>query len=233
MKAMILAAGRGERMMPLTSNTAKPLLQVAGKGLIEYHLQNIAKAGIKDVVVNVCWCAEQVMAVLGDGSAFQLNISYSVEPEALETGGAIWFAAELLGGSPFMLVNGDIFTDFPLRALRHIQLDGDRLAHLVLVPNPDHHPHGDYALTDTGLLLEKDSRQDNCGYTFSGLSLIHPQLLNGFCEQGIKFPLREVFHTGISQRKITGELYTGQWTDVGTPERLRTLDKYLLGRAND
>lgn len=221
MKAMILAAGRGERMHPLTDTTPKPLLKVGGKALIEYHLDNIKQAGLHDVVINHAWLGEQIEARLGDGSRYGLNIEYSREAEALETAGGIQRALPVLGDEPFIVINGDIWTDYSLASLPQA-LTG--LAHLVMVTNPPHHRLGDFMLRSGELLPEgKDC------LTFSGIGLYRPELFTGL-KPG-KSPLAPLLREAMENRNITGEHYTGQWFDIGTPQRLRELDNMLTRQA--
>ncbi len=214
MKAMILAAGRGERMRPLTDHLPKPLLKVGGKMLIEYHLENIRQAGIHDVVINHAWLGEQIETQLGDGRRYGLHIEYSREGEALETAGGIQRALPLLGNEPFMVINGDIWTDYSLDTLPD-SLTG--MAHLVLVNNPPHHLQGDFAL-QSGYLLPEGS---DC-LTFSGIGLYHPELFSGL-KPG-KSPLAPLLREAMHKQAVTGEHYTGLWFDVGTPERLQELN---------
>lgn len=217
MKAMILAAGRGERMQPLTDTIPKPLLKAGGKALIEYHLDNIKQAGLHDVVINHAWLGEQIEARLGDGSRYGLNIEYSREDEALETAGGIQRALPLLGDEPFMVINGDIWTDYSLASLPRT-LTG--LAHLVMVNNPPQHQAGDFMLTSGELLPEgKDC------LTFGGIGLYRPALFTGL-KPG-KSPLAPLLREAMENRNITGEHYTGRWFDIGTPQRLRELDMML------
>lgn len=217
MKAMILAAGRGERMRPLTDITPKPLLKVGGKALIEYHLENIRLAGIYDVVINHAWLGTQIETSLGDGSRYGLSIEYSREGEALETAGGIQRALPLLGDKPFIAINGDIWTDYSLKSLPQEPVG---LAHLVLVNNPPHHPTGDFML-QSGYLLPEGP---NC-LTFSGIGLYRPELFVGLTPG--KSPLAPLLREAMNNREITGERYTGRWFDIGTPERLQELDDML------
>ncbi len=219
MKAMILAAGRGERMRPLTDHTPKPLLQVAGRPLIEYHITSLVAAGITDIVINHAHLGEIIERVLGDGSQLDANIIYSPESPALETGGGIFNALPLLGDRPFLVVNGDVWTDYPFRRL--IKPIGS-LAHLVLVANPPHHLDGDFALEDGYVCDSADSR-----LTFSGLGVYSPELFIR-CAHGA-FPLAPLLREAMRANQVTGEYYGGAWLDVGTPERLTELDKMLRG----
>lgn len=221
MKAMILAAGRGERMRPLTDTTPKPLLKVGGKALIEYHLDNIKQAGLHDVVINHAWLGAQIETSLGDGSRYGLRIEYSREAEALETAGGIRQALALLGDEPFIAINGDIWTDYSLASLPQA-LTG--LAHLVMVDNPPQHPAGDFML-QSGFLLPEGP---DC-LTFSGIGLYRPALFAGL-KPG-KSPLAPLLREAMKNRDITGEHYTGRWFDIGTPQRLHELDNMLARQA--
>jgi len=217
-RAIVLAAGRGERMRPLTDTTPKPLLQAGGRPLIEYHLHDLAAAGITEVVVNLAWLGAQLRAALGDGARFGLTIHYSDEgPEALETGGGIFRALRWLGPEPFLVVNGDIYSDYPLGRLR---LEAGLLGKLVLVPNPEQHPRGDFHLAASGLITAGDPR-----HTYSGIGIYHPDLFAG-CTDG-RFPLKPLLDRAIEAGRLGGELHAGHWTDVGTPQRLAALDQYL------
>ncbi|RRJ83373.1 N-acetylmuramate alpha-1-phosphate uridylyltransferase MurU [Aestuariirhabdus litorea] len=220
MKAMILAAGLGTRMRPLTLTTPKPLVPVAGKPLIEYHLERLARAGIRQLVINHAWLGEQLEARLGDGSRWNLEIAYSAEPEPLETGGGVFRALPLLGEAPFLLINGDVWCDLPLDRLP-TQLEHGQLAHLVLVDNPPHHPDGDFRL-DGGRV----SSGEGARLTFSGISLIDPRLFQG-CEAGA-FALAPLLRQAMADGRVGGEHYRGRWVDVGTMERLRELEEELV-----
>lgn len=213
MKAFILAAGRGERMRPLTDHTPKPLLCVRGKPLIEWHLEKLAAAGVRDVVINLGWLGEKIKATLGDGARFAVRIVYSEEGwPALETGGGLHRALPLLGDEPFLLVNGDVFTE---RSLALQPLHPNTLAHLVLVPNPLQHPQGDFALLN-GAVIDAEPR-----LTYSGIALLHPKLFAD-CVPGA-FPLAPLLKRAMAVGKVSGERYDGLWSDVGTPERLQAL----------
>jgi MurNAc alpha-1-phosphate uridylyltransferase len=217
---MVLAAGRGERMRPLTDAEPKPLLRVGGKRLIEYHLERLAEAGFRDVVINTAWLGDMIEAVLGSGRQFGLAITYSHErPEALETGGGIFHALPLLGSAPFLLVNGDVWTDIDFGALRHDPPDGS-LAHLVLVRNPPQHARGDFLL-EHGLLSEGEGLRQ----TYSGVGVYRPEFFAG-CQAG-KFPLLPLLRRAIAQRALSGEVHEGRWYDIGTTERLTALDAQL------
>jgi MurNAc alpha-1-phosphate uridylyltransferase len=217
---MILAAGRGERMRPLTNTTPKPLLQVGGQALIEYHLAALREAGIHEIVINHAWLGEQITQRLGDGSQHGVQIQYSDESAgALETAGGIVKALPLLGDEPFVVVNGDIFTDYSYAGLPQ-QPDG--LAHLVMVDNPLQHPGGDFVLREGRVLAEGEPR-----LTFSGIGVYDPQLFSG-CQPGI-LPLAPILREAMARNEVSGEHYTGQWLDIGTPERLAELDASLKG----
>ncbi|TVU89966.1 N-acetylmuramate alpha-1-phosphate uridylyltransferase MurU [Vreelandella titanicae] len=221
MKAMILAAGLGKRMRPLTDHCPKPLLPVAGKPLIVHHLERLREAGIHEVVINVSYRAEQIIAALGDGEAYGLRIHWSRETAPLETGGGIQQALPLLGDAPFLLVNGDVWcTAFPGKHA----LQGDDLAHLVLVANPPHHANGDFGLED-GRVNQTSAER----LTYSGIGVIHPALLAGQ-PQGA-FALAPLLRAAIDNHRVSGERYTGLWVDVGTPERLATLESQLQGKG--
>lgn len=222
MKAMILAAGRGERMRPLTEKLPKPMLEVGGHRLIEYHLAALVELGVRDVVVNLSWQGERIRESLGDGAARGLAIRYSEEgPEPLGTGGGLFAALPLLGEAPFIVVNGDVWTDFPLRSLK---LPPDSVAHLVLVANPEHHPGGDFALAPGGRVVEGPDT-----LTFSGVSMLDPRLFDG-CAAGV-FALKPLLERALAAGRLSGQRYGGTWRDVGTPARLAALDADLrLGR---
>lgn len=215
MKAMILAAGRGERMRPLTDVTPKPLLKVGDKTLIEFSLENLANAGFYDVVINVAYLGRQIVSFCGDGSRWGLSIQYSDEGEtALETAGGIAKALPLLGDQPFLVINADVICDYPLARLRGIEFD---LAHLVMIPNPPHHPAGDFSIKPNGLLVEGGDG----ALTFSGIGLYHPKLFDGVTAEPLK--LRPVLNRAMSENRVSGEPYDGLWLDIGTPERLQSL----------
>ena len=223
-KAMILAAGYGKRMRPLTDNLPKPLLEVGGKALIVYHLEKLQALGIRDVVINVAYLGDKIIEALGDGRAWGLNIEYSPEKEPVETGGALLQALPMLEDAPFLLINGDVWTDYPLQKLIERPLQAGSLGRLVLVDNPDHNSHGDFAL-HSGWLLNNTSV--DAGYTFSGVSLLHPDLISTYPERRQTFPLREALAEAIAHDRLEGEVYRGAWWDVGTPERLAELDACL------
>jgi len=215
---MILAAGRGERMRPLTDAVPKPLLVAGGKALIEYHLHAFARAGITNVVINHAHLGDQIEARLGDGQAFGVQIRYSGEGDAgLETGGGIFKALSLLGEAPFVVVNGDVWTDY---AFADLPAEPAGLAHLVLVDNPVHHPAGDFALQD-GRVMETGERL----LTFSGIGVYRPALFDD-CRPG-RFPLGPILRQAIQRGQVTGEHFHGQWLDIGTEQRLHVLRQQL------
>jgi MurNAc alpha-1-phosphate uridylyltransferase len=219
MKAMILAAGRGERMRPLTDTVPKPLLRIGGQTLIERHVYALAQAGITGLVINHAHLGEQIVRALGDGDAYGVNIRYSPETEAsLETGGGIMNALPLLGNEPFLVVNGDIWTDFPFASLPS-RIDG--LAHLVMVDNPEHHPQGDFSLSEGRL-----SQQGPAMLTFGGIGVYLPELFAG-CRPGA-FPLGPVLRNAMDAGQVSGEHYTGNWFDIGTPERLDAVNRVII-----
>jgi MurNAc alpha-1-phosphate uridylyltransferase len=218
MRAMILAAGRGERLRPLTDERPKPLVELSGKPLIEYHLESLAGAGFSEVVINQGHLGDLLPAALGDGRRWGLRIHWSDEqPAALETGGGIFKALPLLGGGPFLVVNGDVWTDYPFARLRAVKC---ALAHLVLVPNPPHNPGGDFALLG-GRVREVGPDM----HTFSGIAVYHPRLFTG-CSAG-KFSVVPLLRVAMRDHLVTGELYGGQWDDIGTAERLDALRRSL------
>jgi N-acetyl-alpha-D-muramate 1-phosphate uridylyltransferase len=218
---MILAAGRGERMRPLTDATPKPLLEVGGKPLIAWLIEALARAGFRELVINVSHLGARVESALGDGRRWNMRIRYSHELEALETAGGIANALPLLGPDPFVVVNGDVHTDFDFSTLTAPQ--GDALAHLVLIDNPSHHPAGDFALQNGRIALDGAQR-----YTFSGIGVYDPSLFAGI-PAGTKCQLAAVLKPNIAAGRVSGEHFAGRWCDVGTPDRLKALDRALRG----
>lgn len=212
---MLLAAGRGNRMRPLTDRTPKPLLQVAGKPLILWHIENLANSGIRQLVVNHAHLGQQIEDYLGDGSRFGVEIQYSAEEQGLETGGGIFRALPLLGDDPFLVVNADIWIDLDFFSLN---ITDQALAHLVLVDNPPHHQMGDFHLHGRSIIADGTPK-----LTFSGVGLYRPELFKD-CSAGA-FRLAPVLIQAMNRNLVTGEHYLGNWTDVGTTERLATLDK--------
>jgi N-acetyl-alpha-D-muramate 1-phosphate uridylyltransferase len=222
MKAMILAAGRGERMRPLTDNVPKPLLVAGGRPLIVHLIDALAAAGYRELVINHSYLGATLEQALGDGSRYGVRIDYSSESDgALETGGGIYRALPLLG-ERFIAVNGDIATDFPFARLAQTKLD---LAHLVLIDNPVHHPKGDFVLRDDGRVSDQ---ADVPRVTFAGIGVYRAELFAG-CAPG-KFQLAPLLRGAMGLGRVTGERYTGRWMDVGTPERLAELDRALSAR---
>lgn len=236
MKALIFAAGKGERMRPLTTHTPKPLLRAGGKRLIDRHLERLAAFGVRDVVINTSWLAEKFPPALGDGADWGLRIHYSEEgAEPLETGGGMRHALPLLGDEPFLALNGDIHCDVDLARL---VLREDDLACLVLVDNPPHHPHGDFVLADDRLI---SGSADAARLTFAGIGLYRPALLDGWRTSigsaavveaaPPRFKLAPLLHTAITHGRAGGLHHRGEWTDVGTPQRLAELAARLEARS--
>lgn len=221
MRAMILAAGRGARMRPLTDHTPKPLLQVGGKPLIVWHIERLAQAGITELVINHAHLGQQIEQALGDGSQWQVHIRYSAEQTALETAGGIAKALPWLGEQPFLVVNGDVFTDIDYAGL---SLAADKLAHLVMVNNPKQHAEGDFALQG-GLVKQADSNR----LTFSGIGVYHPDLFQTV-RSGEAAKLAPLLVSATQQGQVSGQHHTGLWHDIGTPERLQQLDHWLKQR---
>jgi MurNAc alpha-1-phosphate uridylyltransferase len=220
MRAMILAAGRGERMRPLTDACPKPLLTVGGQRLLEYHLRGLAAAGFREIVINTAWLGEMIPAAIGDGARYGVTIAYSHErPVALETGGGIFHALPLLGPEPFLLVNGDVWIDIDFQPLR-TALAACADAHLVLVHNPPQHARGDFVL-EAGLLHEGAGPR----YTYSGVGVYRPEFFAG-CTPG-RFPLLPLLRRAIDAGRLSGQIHPGRWYDIGTPERLAALDEEL------
>lgn len=247
MKALIFAAGLGERMRPLTDSTPKPLLAVGGKPLIVWHLEKLAAAGIRDVVINTSWLAQRFPEMLGDGSRFGVRIDYTYEgPTPLETGGGMWHALPLLGREriseePFLAINGDIWTDHDFAALPREPTSD---AHLVLVDNPDHNARGDFSLMRDGHVLSATPAADEivdgdtgARLTFAGIGVYRPNLFDdwrrvigdapGAREKPPRFKLAPLLRAAMGRGSVTGEHHRGRWTDVGTPERLTALDRSL------
>jgi MurNAc alpha-1-phosphate uridylyltransferase len=221
MRAMILAAGRGERMRPLTDHTPKPLLPVAGKPMIHYHIEALAAAGVRGIVINLAWLGQKIRAALGDGSQFGVRIHYSDEGDAaLETGGGVFEALPLLAGptgaDPFIVVSGDIRTEYPLGGIMKKLAAGD-VAHFVVVPNPDFHARGDFGLVGDRL-VDAGER-----YTYANIAVFRPEFFAG-CTRG-KFPLAPLMFEWIRKGRVSGELYRGEWHNVGTPQQLQQLDR--------
>lgn len=220
MRAMILAAGRGERMRPLTDEKPKPLLEVDGKPLLQYQIEKLVHAGIRDIVINHAVMGDQIEDYFGSGRQLGANIIYSAEGDTpLETGGGIFRALPFLGDGPFIVSNADIWTDYSYQNLQNT-LQG--LAHLVLVNNPDHHPAGDFAIQD-GYACNQG--ENIARYTFSGIGLYSRELFR-HCSGGA-FPLAPVIRRAVDQHQVTAEIYQGLWMDIGTPERLQAVSRLI------
>ena len=236
MKAMILAEGEGRRMRPLTEHKPKPLLEVAAKSLIARHIEALADAGFHDIVVNAAYLGEQLADVCGDGSRWGVRIQMSMESAPLETAGGIIHALPLLGDAPFVVVNGDVFTDFPLQRLRQV-VPTDKGAHIILVPNPDHHPDGDFALLGSRVLPKHELPQQ--ALTYSGIGVFHPEFfaqIDGLNSEisaagAVKLALRPLLDRTIAFGTLTAEQWSGRWFDIGTPQRLAQLDALLSREA--
>ena len=226
MKAMILAAGLGSRLQPLTKTVPKPMLLVCGKPLLQWHIERLVRAGVREVVVNTSWLGEQIQDYFGTGVDFGITITWSSEAELLETGGGIFKALPFLGDDPFILMSADIWTDFPLESFLKKNIDSPLSAHLVLVKNPEHNNGGDFSLENyiVGYGQER--------YTYSGISIVSSQLFNSLKITSEVFPLREVLKPAISSGRVSGEIYTGDWCDVGTIGRYNNLNKRLLETIN-
>jgi N-acetyl-alpha-D-muramate 1-phosphate uridylyltransferase len=235
MKAMLLAAGRGERMRPLTDHTPKPLLKAGGNPLIVWHIERLAKAGFKELVINHAHLGEQIPRALGDGSQWGININYSDEGTALETAGGIAFALHLLGDAPFAVVNGDIYCEYDFAALpRHaaaLQAQGDS-CHLVLVNNPEHNLKGDFCLQGQRVVPHSSMLNPQSSIlTFSGIGIYQPALFRHI-QRGTAAPLAPLLREQIALGKAGGEHFAGRWIDVGTPARLQQLDNELRAQQN-
>jgi MurNAc alpha-1-phosphate uridylyltransferase len=221
-RAMILAAGRGERMRPLTDHTPKPLLEAGGKPLIVWHIERLRAAGFRELVINHAHLGHRLEGALGDGAAFGVRIAWSPEASALETAGGIRHALPLLGDAPFVVVNGDVFCDADFAALRvaaaDLRADG-ALAHLLLVDNPAHHPEGDFRLDPDGLVRADGPPR----LTFSGLGAYHPALFTGLADD-TPAKLAPLLRAAMNAGQVTGRHHAGRWIDVGTPRRLADLD---------
>ncbi|MDH0031962.1 MULTISPECIES: N-acetylmuramate alpha-1-phosphate uridylyltransferase MurU [unclassified Acinetobacter] len=223
MKAMILAAGLGNRMRPLTLHTPKPLLEVGGKPLIVWHIEKLQKVGVTEIVINTAWLGEKLANALGDGSQFGVKILWSHEGEGLETAGGIINALPLLGDEPFILVNGDVWTTMDFASLLDVQL-GEQQAHLVLVENPPQHLKGDFILSN-GLAYTFEQEQLGEALTYSGIAVLHPRMFAGL-ENG-KRPLAPLLKQAMQQQQVSAEKMQAVWVDVGTPERLQQLDQHI------
>jgi MurNAc alpha-1-phosphate uridylyltransferase len=233
-KAMLLAAGRGERMGALTEHCPKPLLPVAGKPLLLHHLERLAQAGIQQVVINASYLGQQIQEFVQTQVQLPLQIQVSMEPQRLETGGGIYNALPLLGDAPFLVVNSDVWTDYPLQRVLQLPVS---LAHLVMVDNPPHNPEGDFALYRSGEQVAEEQHDicrvgsDTQGhadvprYTFSGISVLSAALFHG-CQEG-RFPLAPLLRQAMARGEVSGEYYSGYWVDVGTPQRLQAVEQKI------
>ncbi len=221
MKAMILAAGKGERLMPLTKNTPKPLIKVRGKALIEHSIEALKKAGVHDIIINTAYLGEQIQTHLGDGTKFGICIHYSIEKTALETAGGIIKALPVLGNTPFIVMNADVLCDYDLSTLT---LPNDSLAHLLLVDNPKHNLNGDFALANGRIIYPNNTQT----YTFSGIGLYHPSFFQSELSNDGKLALSSLFKEAINKGQLTGEHYSGDWHDIGTAERLQLVNETIL-----
>ena len=221
---MIFAAGRGDRLRPLTDRLPKPLLEVGGKPLVVWHLERLAALGMREVVINVAHLADRIIDHLGDGSTWNLRIAYSREPEPLETAGGLAYARALLGDEPFLLLNGDVYCEIELAPLQELAL-APRLAHLVFVPNPAHHPSGDFTLA-----AGRAGNGEATRYTYAGLAVVSPRLFENV-ERGAKAQLVTLLRAAAERGQLSGELYEGLWCDVGTSARLAELDALLRSRT--
>ena len=222
MKAMILAAGRGQRMHSLTDHTPKPLLSIGPHTLLEHHLYKLANAGVQDVVINIAYLAEQIQRHIGNGQRYQLSVHWSDETQALESGGGIKKALSLLGDEAFCVINADVLTDWDYMELVNFTLRPQTLGHLFLVNNPQHHPKGDYCIHDQWLSNEGSKR-----YTFSGLSVLHPQLFDSELE--CYFKLASVFNQQLAHQTLSASVLMANWLDVGTPDRLAQAKQWMKG----
>lgn len=215
MKAVILAAGRGQRLKPLTDKIPKPLIEVQGQRLIDYHLYALSAVGIKDIAINVCYLADKIRMALGSGSRYGVNIHYSNEPQPLDTGGGIKKLLDWLDNQPFIIVNSDVLTDYPFQRLT--ELTFSQWAHLVMVPNPPENPQGDFAVENGFITYSKVDR-----LTYSGIALLHPALFAN-CQETV-FSLTQVLRPAINQGQVTGEIFLKKWYDAGSFRQLKTLN---------
>ena len=226
---MLLAAGKGERMLPLTESTPKPLLNIGQHSLIEHHILRLAKLGFEDIVINIAYLSEQIKHTLKDGSKYGVKITYSDESKtgALETAGGIKKAQSLIKSDPFIVINSDIYTDFPFDKLA---VNFNKQAKLILVTNPEHNPNGDFAVSKKNLVTQKTNSLDP-SFTFSGIAIYQKSVFEDIKNE--KQALLPVFNSLIEKQQMQGEIYTGGWTDVGTPERLKKLDNALQNKTYD
>lgn len=222
MKAMILAAGLGSRLRPLTNQLPKPMLKVGGKPLLQWHFEKLADAGIHEVVVNTSWLASQIEDYFGNGQQFGINIMWSREDAPLETGGGVFNALPLLGSDPFVLISADIWTDLSFTDVLNRSIALDHSAHLFLTKNPEHNPSGDFSLTGSIVGYEEPR------YTYSGISLLSPEIFKSLKPVSKEFPLRDILRTAILASRVSGEVFAGDWCDVGTIERYNTLTQRIM-----
>jgi len=223
---MILAAGKGERMRPLTEHAPKPMLKAGGKPLIVHTIERLRASGITEFLVNLAYLGEQISDYLGDGTGLGVSIAYSCEPYPLEVGGAIARALDFLGDEPFILANADVWSDYSFHSMIEKPLGPQQLARLLVVQNPGFHQGGDFVLTESGLLSRaEEGSSDTC--TYSGMALISPALIAEYPLQREKFALLEVLLYAIDKGALAGEFYSGEWQDIGTPERLNKLNEQL------
>lgn len=228
MKAFIFAAGRGERMGVLTQNTPKPLLKVHHQTLLENKIVSLKAAGVTDIIINVAYLGEQIQTFAGAGDKWGVNIQYSKEPQPLETGGGLAHALPLLGENEFVVINADIWCDYPLSQIIEKNLKQNCLGHLVMVDNPPHHPEGDFSLQKNGLLqLNGEGKR----LTFSGIARYHPDLIREYPKVRTIFPLVEAFHFFMDSKRLSAEYYGGYWNDIGTPDRLESINE-LFGDSH-
>lgn len=227
MKAFILAAGRGERMRPLTDTLPKPLVKVRGKALIDYHLEKIQRAGVHNVIINTAHLGHLVEQHVGNGERFGVSVHYSREPQPLETGGALHFARDKIAGENLLLVNGDVWSEFDYQQVIARAMVSECMqrggAYLMLVPNPPFKRAGDFCVVDKTIMNVSDALPS---FTFSGISVLAPELLQRYPHCRLSFPLKEVFDWAISHRALAGEVCTAQWSDVGTLDRLEALNQF-------
>jgi MurNAc alpha-1-phosphate uridylyltransferase len=218
MRAMILAAGRGERLRPLTDRLPKPLIEVRGKPLIEWHLENLGASGFREIVINVAHLGDQLVRALGDGSRWGVSVAWSREEAALETAGGIAYARALLGEDPFLLVNADVYCDYDFGALEKLDLEG-LLGHIVMVPNPPFRAQGDFSLEQGRV-----GNLDRPRYTYSGIGVLDPRIVRSVAT-GAAAPLAPFLREAAARGQLSGEVHAGFWNDVGTPERLAELNR--------
>ena len=227
MKAMILAAGLGSRLRPLTNQIPKPMLAVGGKPLLQWHIEKLVDAGVTEAVINTSWLASQIEDFFGDGQQFGINILWSREQTPLDTGGGIFNALPLLGSDPFMLISADVWTDLSFVSVLENSAERANSAHLIMIGNPQHNPSGDFSLTNNVIGYGEPR------YTYSGISVVSPKLFNGLKNPSKEFPLRSVLRPAILAGRVNGEVFSGDWCDVGTLERYNILNQRIMEGAND